>query len=181
VSPLDEINRRRRIWAVCGAWALALCLFLPDDMVAPDGVTWESYEGLRLGMTQEEVASVLGGAGEEFDKVKEEGRPDVVSIREDGGAGAPEGQPWVAWDGEDPRKNSRCWKGRHGVIGVRFGDDGRLTDMEFIELAPSFLERVRGWIRAPWGTINQGQYFAFQGFAIAPFKYFENMVVPLER
>ena len=153
------MSRKRKCLAIGLAVMLGfgLALFLwPRDRI-----TAESWEKIRIGMTEEEVEGILGGPGENAKEVlaewhalaKQLGREPfttdgtyfeepIIYLAIPPGIGRMKN-----WPDED----NRIWKGRRGIMGVQFDCNGRVAWWFFQGMRsadPSIIDRLRdflGW------------------------------------
>ena len=115
-----------------------------------DRITVESWQKIQIGMTEEEVAEILGRPGMSSD----EHRAQYVRLEKK------LGQP--PWDWEDPRleqpelrrqglmvSEDRIWVGRHGCIQIELDQDNHVSWKEFSPVRwvnGSILDRLRDWL-----------------------------------
>jgi hypothetical protein len=113
-----------------------------------DRITVESWQKIRIGMTAEEVAEILGGPGTrleeyrtEFDRLEKElGQPPFES--EGLGLEEPRGK-WVV------PERVKVWAGRRGRILFELDQDNHVSWKEFDGgrwINGSILDRVRDWL-----------------------------------
>jgi hypothetical protein len=111
---------RRRL--LCGLLLLSSVLAcVAGWLVIASGprVTWERFEQVKRGMTEEEVIRILGGP------------PSMMEMRSPGGDGTRD----AVWRGDDD-----------SVLIVRFESD-RVADFWLSEVTPpTFTERIRRWL-----------------------------------
>jgi hypothetical protein len=115
-----------------------------------DRITAESWQKIRIGMTEEEVAEILGGRGmsvEEFDARYDRAKKEL---------GRPPFKVENSWleEGEGKRDvgdMTRIWTGRRGGMRIEFDHDNCVRGKVFGGLRWSnegFLDRLRdslGW------------------------------------
>ena len=114
-----------------------------------DRITVESWQKIQIGMTEKEVAEILGGAGMNYWDAwdghaaleKELGRP--LFETED---------PTLEEPKEPPRHlvtGSRIWSGHRGIIFVEFDQENRVCCKEFQGgrwINAGVLDRLRDWL-----------------------------------
>ena len=111
-----------------------------------DRITADSWQKIRIGMTEDELAEILGGpgmsyaeAGAEHDRLEKElGRPpfelEPLSLEE------PEGKGFV---------EAKVWTGRRGMILIELDQDNHVLWKRFQEgrwINASILDRLRDWL-----------------------------------
>jgi hypothetical protein len=135
--------------------ALGLALFLwPRDRITAD-----SWEKIRIGMTEQEIEDILGAPGENAKEVQAEWEALARQL----------GREPFAYDGtyfEEPiiyldiapgmgrmkkwaDEDNRIWKGRRGIMGVQFDCHGRVawSFYQGMRLAePSIFDRLRDFL-----------------------------------
>jgi hypothetical protein len=114
-----------------------------------DRITVESWQKIRIGMTEEEVAEILGGPG----MTNEEGFAQYVALEKE------LGRP--PFECEDPRMEepkvwphhlvtgSRIWTGRRGIIFIELDQENRVCCKEFQGgrwINGGVLDRLRDWL-----------------------------------
>jgi hypothetical protein len=116
-----------------------------------DRITAESWQKIRIGMTEEEVVEILGGAGltrEEHlaqnDRLeKEPGQPpfQIENFRLE----EPESKGFLFWDSD----RLRIWNGRRGMIVIELDEDSHVRWKHFQGGRwdnGNILDRVRDWL-----------------------------------
>jgi len=115
-----------------------------------DRITVESWKKIRIGMTEDEVAEILGGpgmSGEEAQRLEKElariGKPPIQFSEEI--QQEPEvGLPFI-------KERSKVWLGHRGALIIEFdgNPEGRVRRKMFCEIQSSevtFLDRLRDWL-----------------------------------
>src|SRR5262249_34741461 len=128
----------KRKWLAIVLAVLLLGLGTAFFLWPRDRITAESWEKIRLGMTEKEVEDILGGPGtnikdiEEFERTR--GVPLIkVEIQ------------LLEGLGRRITEAAKVWIGRSGVIMIEF-DKSDVTNKHFWEVKPnSFLDRVSAW------------------------------------
>lgn len=122
----------RKVWIVLVLFgSLGLVAFGVWSGRTQHHINREGFEGLRVGMTEEEVETVLGRPAGEYGT--------VIIVWFDGYHGYP--YPWV-WT--EPQR----WISEDGAISVYF-DSGRVVHTEFNEVfvyEESLSDKVRRWM-----------------------------------
>jgi hypothetical protein len=122
-------------------WWLALSLlFVAAIAIAfffsrPAGVNWFGYARIRIGMTSEEVKSVIGVP------------PGNYSSREDIGIVDHWGSDWHAGEAKGGRQEA--WYSDDGCLRLSYDKEGRVGYKEWLGMVdhgPSVWDRVKGWL-----------------------------------
>ena len=115
-----------------------------------DRITVESWQKIRIGMTEEEVAEILGGPG----MSREEDIADMARLANELGRAPFEDQgPWL----EEPLMmrgvliwhRDNIWVGRRGSIVIELDRDNRVRWKSFHGLRwinGNILDRLRDWL-----------------------------------
>ena len=135
--------------------AIALAVLLVGSGTAlllwpRDRITAESWQKIRIGMTKDEVADILGGPGmsraedlAEYNRLLEElGR--VPFEFEGPTPEEPDLLPGSLAPGKD-----RIWNGRRGIIEIEFDQDNHVYWKQFQGgrwINSGILDRLRGWL-----------------------------------
>ena len=113
-----------------------------------DRITAESWQKIRIGMTEDEVMEILGGPGmtrkearAQYDQLEKElGRPpfemEVPELLE------PENKLFKL-------DRAKSWIGRRGIIAIEFDQDNRVCWKEFQGVRwinGGILDRLRDWL-----------------------------------
>jgi hypothetical protein len=115
-----------------------------------DRITAESWQKIRIGMTEEEVVEILGEPGLTWDEYQAREMEDA-----EGGRFLMPGEVLEEPIGgflPDALHKTRVWRGRRGELGVQFDHGGRvrhkyLKGGQRIRGAdPSFFGRLRDWL-----------------------------------
>jgi len=115
-----------------------------------DRITAESWQKIRIGMTEEEVAEILGGPGmshetflTQYDRLEKElGRSPCEFERPK----LEEPEDWVFvvwWD------RARIWTGRCGIIEIELDQDNKVCWKRFKGLrwkTADVIDRLRDWL-----------------------------------
>ena len=115
-----------------------------------DRITTESWRKIRIGMTEDEVAEILGKPGisdmelnaEHLRLEKELGRPPGWQA-EDPTLDEGEKRPFWRWD------KAKIWTGRRGVILIDLDQDSHLERKRFQGVRwtnEGILDRLRDWL-----------------------------------
>jgi hypothetical protein len=105
-----------------------------------DRITVESWREIRLGMTEKEVAAILGGPGmngKEYG-AQRKGKPPLNVVFSEPAVGR------FHVGGEE-----RIWIGHRGSIEIQFDSEGHVAFMCFAHLHPAdpnFLDGIRDWL-----------------------------------
>jgi hypothetical protein len=119
-----------------------------------DRITVDSWQKIRIGMTEAEVEEILGRSGircddffEQYAQLQNEmGKPPFIDeglLLEEPDFGRPTGLLFDEWD------KSKIWSGRHGFVGVHFDEKGHVAKKIFHAMRPAepgFLDRLRDWL-----------------------------------
>src|SRR6516165_6069335 len=114
-----------------------------------DRITAESWQKIRIGMTEGEVAEILGGPGmshetflAQYDRLEKElGRSPCEFERPQ--LEEPEDWVFVVWD------RARIWTGRRGIIEIELDQDNKVCWMRFKGLRwknADVIDRLRDWL-----------------------------------
>src|SRR5262245_3720076 len=101
-----------------------------------DRITEESFDKIRIGMTEDEVAEILGDIGCDFDSLSAVDQKVVLGVRA------------KAFDATLDIREDKIWVGRHGIIGIRI-DEGRVgVNMCYITRGgeQTWIDRLRDWL-----------------------------------
>ena len=141
-SDSKEITMKPKLKWLAIVLAVSLLGFATALLLWPrDRITAESWQKIRIGMTEEEVTEILGGPGinvedfwsEYWLKKKKQG----LSL-----AG-------FSHEGAVVTEAATYWVGRSGLIGIEFDEDGRVTGKIFRTVEStrqSFLDPIRDWL-----------------------------------
>jgi hypothetical protein len=125
---------RKRCWLALSVLAVtAIVVFFLFSR--PVGVTWFGYARIRIGMTSEEVKSVIGVP------------PGNYSSREDIGIVDHWASDWHA--GEPKTGRNETWYSDDGCLRLIYDDDGRVAYKEWLGMVdhgPRFWDRVSQWL-----------------------------------
>jgi hypothetical protein len=110
-----------------------------------DRITAESWQKIRIGMTEKEVAEILGSRGmsrqeywAEYERLEKElGRAPFENV------GQPEGRGQLAWD------RIKIWTGRRGRIEIELDQDHHVCWKFFQGVRwrnGDILDRLRDWL-----------------------------------
>jgi hypothetical protein len=116
----------------------------------PDRVTAESWQKIRIGMTEEEVAEILGSPSVSYAEFQAE----CVRLQKE------LGKPAYKFDDprmEEPQNNERLvvwdrvkiWTGRRGSMMVELDQDNHVTWKHFLGggwINGGILDRLRDWL-----------------------------------
>ena len=112
-----------------------------------DRITVESWQKIRIGMTEDEVAEILGRPGMSHEEYLDEiNRPEkevdqmFFEIEDPRPAG---GVRLVVWD------RARIWTGRRGIIEIELDQDNKVCWMRFKGLRwknADVIDRLRDWL-----------------------------------
>ena len=115
-----------------------------------DRITAESWQKIRMGMTEEEVEDILGGPGmnrQEFLAKFDQVRDHLIY-----------GDSFVEpdWENNDEKQN-KIWFARRGFLAVQFDQAGHARRKLFQATRstdPSFFDRLRDWLgyRREWNN-----------------------------
>jgi hypothetical protein len=130
--------KRKLKWLAVVLAVLLLGLVVTFFLWPRDRITAESWEQIRIGMTEKVVEEVLGGPGKtlaEYQAALGE-HPGV------NGYDASEGAP-VIDDG-----SGKIWISRRGFMQIHFDQRGRVFWMGYKgrSVEPNFLDRLRDWL-----------------------------------
>jgi len=115
-----------------------------------DRITAESWQKIRIGMTEEEVAEILGGPGmtrdearAQFDRLEVELSHPPFEVEE-----LILEEPNGGWESATSER-IQIWTGRRGIIAIEFGQDNhvRLKCFQRVRwINDGFLDRLRDWL-----------------------------------
>jgi hypothetical protein len=114
-----------------------------------DRITAESWQKIRIGMTEDEVAEILGGPGKTYEEDvaqylrlrKELGQPPYEF--HDPRLEAPEWRRIMFWD------RAKIWTGRRGIIAIDLDQDNHVCWKRFRGVRwtnAGILDRLRDWL-----------------------------------
>ena len=111
-----------------------------------DRITVESWQKIRIGMTEDEVAEILGGPS----ITGEEARAEYVRLLNELGRPPYEiDDPWLE-EPDDQRlvgHRTRIWIGRRGAIGIELDQDNHVCWKGFHGVRwTNLLDRLRDWL-----------------------------------
>jgi hypothetical protein len=102
-----------------------------------DRVTHESFEMIRVGMTENEVEGILGGPGKDLQTFLVQD----VNILVDRG---------ITIDHQIDHLETRVWVGRRAVVEIQFRTGGPVIGLSFYvrrrSAEPTIIERLREWL-----------------------------------
>jgi|SRR5262249_7194220 len=101
-----------------------------------DRITAESWQKIRIGMTEEEVENILGSSA----TAKILGIPDGVFLCDEGVPPNPLARPWR------PLRPDKHWLGRRGLITIAFDDEGHVGRKSFYGWRSGFWDGLREWL-----------------------------------
>jgi hypothetical protein len=114
-----------------------------------DRITAESWQKIRIGMTEDEVAEILDNPG----MTDEEALAQYVALEKELGRPPFENEgPRMEEPKEPPRHlvtGSRIWSGHRGIIFVEFDQENRVCCKEFQGgrwINAGVLDRLRDWL-----------------------------------
>jgi len=115
-----------------------------------DRITAESWQKIRIGMTEKEVEVILGGPGASLAEHLTRWQAAEKRIGkklwehfDDNELVEPK-DFWKRFDEE----NGKYWLGRRGIVAIQF-DEGRVRRKQFqglIAAEPTFIDRLRDWL-----------------------------------
>src|SRR5262249_21393425 len=126
-SDTREISMKRKLKWMAVVLVVSLLGFGTALLLWPrDRITAESWKKIRIGMTEDEVAELLGSPGMTYDEVnalyhrqeKELGRPPYEI--EDPRLEVPEFRNFVVWD------RAKIWMGRRGSIVIELDQENHV-------------------------------------------------------
>jgi hypothetical protein len=110
-----------------------------------DRITADSWHKIRIGMTEDEVAEILGGPGRNFQEANTEILQLEIEV----------GRPFE-WEMEKPAKrglvviaSARVWSGRRGIIVIELDQDNQVCWKAFQALRwlnGNVFDRLRDWL-----------------------------------
>jgi len=105
-----------------------------------DRITVESWQKIRIGMTEDEVAEILGGPGMSYEEyvAQRKGKPPLIAVFSEGA-----GVRFIVIAKE------RCWIGHRGCIEIHFNSEGHVAYKFFYPLRSaelSLLDRLHNWL-----------------------------------
>lgn len=109
-----------------------------------DRITRESWEKIRIGMTEKEVEGILGGPGmnQEQYMVQWNQLTKTERISFDGSA-----FDRIGWQRQP--KNEKIWLSRRGWLGIQLDQRAQVTGKAFYAIQsadPNFIDRIRDWL-----------------------------------
>ena len=97
-----------------------------------DRITVESWQKIRIGMTEDEVAEILGGPRMSWSEFEARYVALQKQIK----------MPGVAWRPD----TDKVWMGQRGILILRF-DEGRVIEKLLYDIInPSLIDRIRDWL-----------------------------------
>jgi hypothetical protein len=114
--------------------AVVVLLLWPENPRLARGrlISWEHYEQIKKGMSQDEVEAILGGPPGDFS----------TNLRF-----------FIRLDGFDAKPSWERWTGDEACIEVHFGEDGKVEGKSFQQgMGPGQFQlvRLRYWLRSVW-------------------------------
>jgi hypothetical protein len=109
-----------------------------------DRITAQSWQKIQIGMTEDEVAEILGGPGLNWRDGGEALKKQASEFRNDKGVYI-EQEYFFSVLGE----YDKMWIGRRGYITIYFEPEGQVITKMFQgwrSAEPSFLDRLRDWL-----------------------------------
>ena len=100
-----------------------------------DRITAESWQKIRIGMTEKEVVEILGGPGMKFEEFEEK---FLIQLEE------PE---LLGGDELITLQKTRFWRGSRRVMLIHFNQEGRVNHKALsAESDLNFIDRLRDWL-----------------------------------